>query len=93
MAHLPLHLPRELFWCTLVHAWWMYSVERYLGHLKGLVLNKARQEGIMAMGFMYKEALRFVTKDFRLFPVCARFIWNMDKAPKDVLRGAGKTWP
>ena len=74
MEHLPLHLPRELYWCGPVHARWMYSVERYLGHLKSLVRNKARPEGSMAMGYMYEEALGFVTEHFRLYPVSARLI-------------------
>ena len=61
IEHLPLHLPRELYWCGLVHARWMYNVEMYPGHLKSLLRNKARPEGSMAMGYMYEEALGFVT--------------------------------
>ena len=83
MEHLPLHLPRELYWCGPVHARWMYSVERYLGHLKGLVRNKARPEGSMAMGYMYEEALGFVTEHFRLYPVSARLIWDLEEDEQD----------
>ena len=94
MEHLPLHLPRELYWCGPVHARWMYSVERYLGHLKSLVRNKARPEGSMAMGYMYEEALGFVTEQFRLYPVAARLIWDMDEDDQDsgeVLEGNGRS--
>lgn len=93
MEHLPLHLPRELYWCGPVHARWMYSVERYLGHLKSLVRNRARPEGSMAMGYMYEEALGFVTEHFRLYPVSARLIWDMDEDEQDngeVLEGRGR---
>ena len=93
MPHLLLHLPRELFWCGPVHARWMYSVERYLGHLKSLVRNKARPEGSMAMGYMYEEALGFVTEHFMLYPAAARVIWSMDEDERDcgeVLEGRGK---
>jgi len=62
----------------------MYSVERYLGHLKSLVRNKARPEGSMAMGYMYEEALGFVTEHFRMYPVSARVIWDMEEHEQDV---------
>ena len=93
MPHLHLHLPRELYWCGPVHARWMYSVERYLGHLKSLVRNKARPEGSMAMGYMYEEALGFVTEYFRMYPVSARIIWDMEEDEQDsgeVLEGQGR---
>ena len=93
MPHLLLHLPRELFWCGPVHARWMYSIERYVGHLKGLVRNKARPEGSMAMGYMYEEALGFATEHFRSYPAAARVIWSMDEDERDVsdvLEGRGK---
>lgn len=61
MPHLLLLLPRELYWCGPVHARWIYSVERYLGHLKSLVRNKARPKGSIAQGYMYEEAIGFVT--------------------------------
>ena len=71
----------------------MYSVERYLGHLKSLVCNKTRPEGSMAMGYMYEEALDFVTEHFRMYPVSARIIWHMEEDEQDVgevLKGQGR---
>ena len=84
MEHLLLHVPRELYWCGPVHVKWMYSVERYLGHLKGLVWNKARPEESIVMGYMYKEALGFITEHFRLYPLAARLIWDMDEVDQDI---------
>lgn len=83
MGHLVLHLPRELYWCGPVHARWMYSGERYLGHLKGLVRNKARPEGSIAMGYMFEEALGFVTEHFRMYPGLARVIWDLEEDERD----------
>ena len=92
MPHLVLHLPRELYWCGPVHARWMYCAERYIGHLKSLVRNKARPEGSIAMGYIMEEALGFVTEHFRLYPVRARVIWEMDDDERqtgEVLEGKG----
>ena len=93
MEHLVLHLPRELYWCGPVHARWMYSVERYLGHLKGLVRNKARPEGSIAQGYMYEEAIGFVTEHFQLYPGVARVLWDMEEHEQDngeVTEGRGR---
>ena len=93
MPHHMLHIPRELYWCGPVHARWMYGVERYLGHLKSFIRNKARPEGSIAMGYMYEEALGFVTEHFRLYPGAARVIWDMEEDEKDcseVLEGKPK---
>ena len=83
MPHFIVHIPRELYWCGPVHTRWMYGVERYLGHLKTLIHNKARPEGSIAMGYVYEEALGFVTEHFRLYPGAARVIQDMDEDLKD----------
>ena len=47
----------------------------------------------MAIGYMYEEALGFVTEHFRLYPVPARILWDMEEAPEDiseVLEGRGR---
>ncbi|KAG0571795.1 hypothetical protein KC19_VG043200 [Ceratodon purpureus] len=98
MPHLVLHLPRELYWCGPVHDRWMYCAERYIGHLKSLVRNKARPEGSIAMGYIMEEALGFVTEHFRLYPVRARVIWEMEDDEREsgeVLedKGLKRRWP
>ena len=93
MPHLLLHLCRDLYWCGPVHVRWMYSVERYLGHLKSLVRNKARPEGSMAQGYMYEEAIGFVTEHFQMYPAKARVIWDMEEDEQDVgevMEGQGR---
>ena len=98
MPHLVLHLPREIYWYGPVHSRWMYCAERYIGHLKSLVRNKARLEGSIAMGYIMEETLGFVTKHFRLYPVRARVIWEMEddeRETSEVLEGKGikRRWP
>ena len=47
----------------------------------------------MAMGYMYEEALGFVTEHFRMYPIAARLIWDMDEDEQDsgeVLEGHAK---
>ena len=83
MPHLVLHLPRELYWCGSVHARWMYSVERYIGHIKTLVQNKARPEGSIAMRYLNEEALGFVTQHFCMYLVAARLLWDIDEDDRD----------
>ena len=83
MPHRVLHVSRELYWCGPIHARWMYFVERYLGHLKMLVCNKARPEGSIAEGYMYEEAIGFVIEHFRLYPQAMRVLWDMDKDDRD----------
>ena len=83
MPHLVLHLPRELYWCGPVHARWMYCGERCIGHLKTLVRNKARREGSIAMGYVMEEALGFVTEHFRMYPIRAQVISDMEEDERD----------
>lgn len=45
MMHLCVHLPQEAILGGPIQSRWMYPVERYLGHLKKYVRNKARPEG------------------------------------------------
>ncbi|XP_052176642.1 uncharacterized protein LOC127790947 [Diospyros lotus] len=50
MVHLVVHLVNELKLGGLVHYRWMYPIERYLGHLKSYVRNRAQPEGSIAEG-------------------------------------------
>ena len=54
MVYLCVHLPREVILGGPVHSKWMYPVERYLGHLKKYVRNKASPEG-----YVVQEAIKF----------------------------------
>lgn len=59
MVHLTIHLVDEAKLGGPVHYRWMYPIERYLGHLKGYVRNKAQPEGSIAEGYVAEEALTF----------------------------------
>lgn len=62
----------------------MYNVERYLGHLKSMVRNKARPETCIANAYVYKQALGFVTEHFELYPGVARVIWDLEEDERDL---------
>ncbi|XP_057723796.1 uncharacterized protein LOC130939727 [Arachis stenosperma] len=62
MVHLTCHLVDEAKLGGPVHYRWMYPIERYLGHLKSYVRNKAKSEGSIAKGYVAKEALTFCSR-------------------------------
>ena len=47
--------------------------------MKTLVRNKARPEGSIAQGYIYDEAIGFVTEHLRLYPQAMRVLWDMDE--------------
>ncbi len=62
MTDLILHVMEELDICKLVHNKWMYLIERTMKTFKTYVHNKARSKASMALGYIYDETIRFVTK-------------------------------
>ncbi|XP_025622948.1 uncharacterized protein [Arachis hypogaea] len=62
MVHLTCHLVDEAKLGGPVHYRWMYPIERYLGHLKSYVRNKAKSEGSIAEGYVAEEALTFCSR-------------------------------
>ena len=65
MVHLCVHLSREAILGGLVHSRWMYPIERYSGHLKKYIRNKARPEGSIAEGYIVQEAMTFSSQYLR----------------------------
>ncbi|KAK1427928.1 hypothetical protein QVD17_16680 [Tagetes erecta] len=59
MVHLCVHLSQEAILGGPVQSRWMYPIERYLGHLKRYVRNKAKPEGSIAEGYVVEEAMTF----------------------------------
>lgn len=59
MVHLCVHLPQEAILGGPVQSRWMYPIERYLGHLKKYVRNKAKPEGSITEGYVVEEAMTF----------------------------------
>nr|XP_025650886.1 uncharacterized protein LOC112747020 isoform X1 [Arachis hypogaea] len=68
MVHLMVHLVEEAQLGGPVHYRWMYPIERYLGHLKSYVRNKAQPEGSIAQGYLMEEILTF----------CSRYLENIE---------------
>jgi len=62
MVHLPIHLVNEVRMGGPVQFRWMYSIERYLGKLKGYVRNKSRPEGSIAEGYIVNECLTLCSR-------------------------------
>ncbi|XP_052198329.1 uncharacterized protein LOC127805620 [Diospyros lotus] len=62
MVHLVVHLVNELKLGGPVHYRWMYPIERYLGHLKSYVRNRAQPEGSIAEGYLAEECLTFCSR-------------------------------
>ncbi|XP_076926567.1 uncharacterized protein LOC143589798 [Bidens hawaiensis] len=65
MVHLCVHLPQEAILGGPVQSRWMYPIERYLGHLKRYVRNKAKPEGSIAEGYVVEEAINFCSHYLR----------------------------
>ena len=83
MAHLPIHLVEEIYWCGPITARWCYPVERYLGTLTGYVRVRSRPEASMASGYAVDEALGFVTEFFQEYAHSTRRIWDPEEEAKD----------
>ncbi|XP_058741699.1 uncharacterized protein LOC131614087 [Vicia villosa] len=62
MVHLTCHLVGEAKLGGPVQYRWMYPIERYLGHLKSYVRNKAQPEGSIAEGYLAEEVLTFFSQ-------------------------------
>ena len=54
--HLIVHLVDEIALCGIVHAHWMFFLDRFMKTLKDYVKQSARPEGSMAEGW-YKSLL------------------------------------
>ncbi|MCO5562452.1 hypothetical protein L7F22_016080 [Adiantum nelumboides] len=59
-VHLLVHLVDEVEIAGIVHARWMFFLERFMKTLKGFVRQSARSEGSMAEGWMVQEACVFI---------------------------------
>lgn len=59
MEHLPIHLPYEARLGGPVQFRWMYPFERYMGHLKKKVKNKAKVEGSIVEQYINEEISTF----------------------------------
>ncbi|GKC02977.1 hypothetical protein Tco_0994587 [Tanacetum coccineum] len=72
MIHLVIHLPLEAIFDGPIRPRWMYPFERYMKKLKNYVRNKAKLEGLIAEGYVAKEALTF--SSYYFWDVTTKFI-------------------
>ncbi|GJT49357.1 hypothetical protein Tco_0975514 [Tanacetum coccineum] len=72
MIHLVIHLPLEAIFDRPIRPRWMYPFERYMKKLKNYVRNKAKLEGLIAEGYVAKEALTF--SSYYFWDVTTKFI-------------------
>ncbi len=79
MTHLTLHVVEELDVCGLVHARWMYPIERALKMFKTYVRNRVHLEASMAKGYLYDETIGFVPKYMQDFSDVQHQIWDANK--------------
>lgn len=89
MPHLLLHLVEELDWLGPVHSRWCYGAERYLFVLKKYVRNRAKPEASIATGYMYAEALGFMSEHLSTY-LGHQKMWDPDEHEKnnaEVLEG------
>jgi Domain of unknown function (DUF4218) len=61
MVHLTVYLMREIRLCSPIFLWYMYSFERAMGQLKGLVLSRSWPEWSIVEGYITKELIEFYT--------------------------------
>ncbi|XP_057760053.1 uncharacterized protein LOC130980381 [Arachis stenosperma] len=87
MVHLTCHLVDEAKFGGPVHYRWMYPIERYLGHLKSYVRNKAKSEGSIAEGYVAEEALTFCSRYLKYQHNFHRFVSMLtEETGKEVSR-------
>ena len=77
MPHLLLHLVNGLDWLGPVHSRWCYGAERYLFVFKKYFRNRAIPEASIAKGYMYAEALGYMSTHLSLYPGWKK-IWDPD---------------
>ena len=62
MAHLIVHLMKEIKLCGPVYLRWMYPIERYMKILKGYVKNPQHPEASIVERYITEEAIEFCTE-------------------------------
>lgn len=60
--HLIVHLVDEVAIAGVVHARWMFYLERFLKTLKDFVRQRARPEGSMAEGWLVQESFVYISE-------------------------------
>ena len=77
--HLLVHLVDEVTIAGIVHARWMFFLERFMKTLKGFVRQRARPEGSMAMGWLVQESLVYITEYLSTSDPELPRLWRQDE--------------
>lgn len=92
-VHLILHLVDEIALCGVVHARWMFFLERFLKTLKDFVRLRAQPEASMAEGWIVQEAFVYVSEYLASMDSSMPRIWTDEEDPRmhsHVPSGKGK---
>ncbi|XP_015939549.1 uncharacterized protein LOC107465082 [Arachis duranensis] len=88
MVHLTVHLVDDVTLGGPVYYRWMYPIERYLGHLKQYVRNRAQPEGSIAEGYLSEEILTFYSRYLDNIETRINRPGRVDDEPVDILHNS-----
>ena len=91
-VHLLVHLVDEVEILDIVHARWMFFLERFMKTLKGFVRQRARPEGSMAEGWLVQESCVFISEYLSRIQKNVPELWSTrddDRLLGDVPQGNG----
>jgi hypothetical protein len=91
-VHLLMHLVDEIAIAGPLYCRWMYWLERYMTILKGYVRNRARVEGIIAIGHLAVESMFYCINILATIDPSCSHLWMKDREEdEDRLTDAIKT--
>ena len=79
-VHLLIHLVDEIELAGVVSTRWMFWVERFMCVLKKFVRQRARPEGSMAEGWLYKECMYYLSEYLQSSHEDAPLSWTHDES-------------
>ena len=95
-VHLLVHIVDEVALAGIVHARWMFFLERFMKTLKGFVRQRARPEASMAEGWLVQEAMAHIAEFLgRNDPLGAPQAWSNkedDRVSSEVPQGNGNDY-
>ena len=78
-VHLLVHLIDEIAICGVVHARWMFFLERFMKTLKDFVRKNARPEGSMAEGWLVQSSLVHISEYLTKVDPSLPRLWKDDE--------------
>ena len=78
-VHLLVHLIDEISLCRVVHARWMFFLERFLKILKDFVRLRAQPEASMVEGWIVQEAFVYVSQYLASVDPSMPLLWTNEE--------------